>query len=55
MPIFTLALLIPVVLMKSFILSFCRAKCGATDLIFDRRPLAFDIASGMDLPFGFFW
>lgn len=53
-PIFTLALLMPMVLMKSFILSFCLAKtCSTADLIFDRRPFAFDIASGMGLPFGF--
>ena len=54
MPIFTLARLMPMVRMKSFILSFCLAKtCSTADLIFDHRPLARDIASGIGLPFGF--
>ena len=56
MPIFTVALLMPIVRMKSFILSFCRAKtCSTADLIFDRRPFARDIVSGIGLPFGFRW
>ena len=56
MPIFTVALLMPIVRMKSFILSFCRAKtCSTADLIFDRRPFARDIVSGIGLPFGFGW
>jgi hypothetical protein len=56
MPIFTVALLIPMVRIKSFILSFCLANtCSTADLIFDRRPFARDIASGIGLPFGFRW
>ncbi|WP_158284947.1 hypothetical protein [Hoeflea marina] len=40
---------------KELLLSFCRAKtCSTADLTFDRRPLAFDIVSGIGLPFGFF-
>ncbi|MBB1251632.1 hypothetical protein [Rhizobium sp. G21] len=48
MLILTLALLTPIVRMKSFILSFCQAKtCDKSDRIFDPRPLAFDIALGI--------
>ena len=42
--------------MKSFILSFCLAKtCSTADLIFDRRPFARHIVSGIGLPAGFRW
>jgi len=50
-PNLTLALPMPIVLMKSFIFSFfyLAKTCSTSDLIFDRCAFAHDIASGMSL------
>lgn len=54
MPILVLARAIPIVRTNRPILDFCCAKtCSTKARIFERRPLARDVAALMGRPFGF--